>query len=309
MQTNQRMVRGIRLPMRAHRGNDRIKHGFLVPAATWVLIFTLFPLLFALYTMMYSFRFGRFNQFVYANNLTRMLVDDNLHNALRVTLKFIMLAVPIEMVLGFGLAILLDREIRGKHILRTLMIMPLFATPVAIGYLGITFYYERHGPINVLIHALGGAEIPWLSHPIWALISIVLIDIWQWTPFVFLISLAALQGIPLDLYEAAQVDGSSAFQRFRYLTLPLMVPTLWLILLLRLVECLKVLEIPTTLTRGGPARATEVYSLFTYRTALGFFDLGYATAQGFLLLAIALLMIAVIFSRIRQLYQPESRDL
>jgi multiple sugar transport system permease protein len=276
-----------------------------MPAVVWVLAFTIFPLLYALYTSFFSFRFGRLNQFVGGANFVRLLTDSNLHNGLRVTFTFVIITVAVQMLLGFGLALLLNREMRGKNILRAIMILPLFATPVAIGYLGITMFYEINGPINELIRALGGVGVPWLSNPFWAMVAIISIDIWQWTPFVFLVSLAALQGLPSDLFEAAEVDGASGWQSFRRITLPLMAPILWLILLLRLVEAFKVFDIPTSLTLGGPGRATEVYSLFTYRTALRFFDHGYAAAQGFLLLLIVSLIVALLFGQIRSIYQEE----
>lgn len=287
------------------RRADRTKYWFLGPAVIWILVFTIFPLLYALYTSFFSFRFGRINQFVGLANFGRLFTDANLHNGLRVTLTFVIVTVTIEMLVGFGLALLLNREMRGKNILRAIMILPLFATPVAMGYLGITLFYEINGPINELIRAFGGTDIPWLSNPFWAQVAIILIDIWQWTPFVFLVSLAALQGLPADLFEAAEVDGASSWQSFRRITLPLMTPVLWLILLLRLVEAFKVFDIPTSLTLGGPGRATEVYSLFTYRTALRFFDHGYAAAQGFLLLFIVSLIVALLFGQIRSIYQEE----
>lgn len=287
------------------RRADRTKYWFLGPAVIWILVFTIFPLLYALYTSFFSFRFGRINQFVGLANFGRLFTDANLHNGLRVTLTFVIVTVTIEMLAGFGLALLLNREMRGKNILRAIMILPLFATPVAMGYLGITLFYEINGPVNELIRAFGGTDIPWLSNPFWAQVAIILIDIWQWTPFVFLVSLAALQGLPADLFEAAEVDGASGWQSFRRITLPLMTPVLWLILLLRLVEAFKVFDIPTSLTLGGPGRATEVYSLFTYRTALRFFDHGYAAAQGFLLLVIVSLIVALLFGQIRSIYQEE----
>jgi len=287
------------------RRSDQTKFRFLGPAVVWILVFTIFPLLYALYTSFFSFRFGKINQFVGLTNFGRLFTDANLHNGLRVTLIFVAVTVTIQMLLGFGLALLLNREMRGKNILRAIMILPLFATPVAMGYLGITMFYEINGPVNELIRAFGGSDIPWLSNPFWAQVAIVLIDIWQWTPFVFLVSLAALQGLPADLFEAAEVDGASGWQSFRRITLPLMAPVLWLILLLRLVEAFKVFDIPTSLTLGGPGRATEVYSLFTYRTALRFFDHGYAAAQGFLLLIIVSLIVGLLFGRIRSIYQQE----
>lgn len=287
------------------RRTDPTKFFFIMPAVIWVLLFTIFPLLYALYTSFFSFRFGRINQFVGFANYLRLFTDANLHNGLRVTLTFVIVTVTVQMLLGFALALLLNREMRGKSVLRAIMVLPLFATPVAVGYLSITLFYEINGPINELLRALGGSGIPWLSNPFWALVAVIIIDIWQWTPFVFLVSLAALQGLPADLYEAAEVDGASAWQSFRSITLPLMTPILWLILLLRLVEAFKVFDIPTSLTLGGPGRATEVYSLFTYRTALRFFDHGYAAAQGFLLLFIVSLIVALLFGRIRSIYQEE----
>ncbi len=282
---------------------DRTKYFFLLPAAIWVICFTIFPLLYAIYTSFYSFRFGTFNQFVGFDNYARLFKDQNLHGALQVTLIFVAVTVTVEMLLGFGLALLLNREIRGKNILRALMTLPLFATPVAVGYLGITLYYERNGPINMFIETLGGTGFPWLSNPTWAPVAVMIVDIWQWTPFVFLVSLAALQGLPEDIYEAAEVDGGAGFALFRYVTLPLMAPTLWLILLLRLVEAFKIFDIPASLTLGGPGRATEVYNLFTYRTALRFFDHGYAATQGFLLLFIVMVIVTLLYGRLRDIYE------
>jgi multiple sugar transport system permease protein len=274
-----------------------------MPAVVWVLVFTIFPLLYAVYNSFFSFRYGSINQFIGLGNFGRLFTDGNLHSALWVTITFVAVTVSVEMLLGFGLALIFNREIYGKNIWRALMTLPLFATPVAMGYLGITLFYETNGPVNALVSALGGTPPPWLSNPFWAPIAVMIIDIWQWTPFVFLVSLAGLQGLPEDIYEAARVDGGSGIQLFRHVTLPLMAPILWLILLLRLVESFKVFDIPASLTLGGPGRATEVYSLFTYRTALRFFDHGYAATQGFLLLVIVSIIIAVLFGRIRDLYE------
>ncbi len=284
----------------------RTKRIFLVPAVVWVLLFSIFPLLYALYTSLFSFRFGRINEFVGLQNFARLIADPNLHSGLRITLIFVAVSVTVQMILGFGLALLLNKEMRGKNVLRAIMILPLFATPVAVGYLGITIFYEVNGPVNSIIGALGGAGIPWLSNPFWALVAVILVDIWQWTPFVFLVSLAALQALPRDLYEAAEVDGASSYSIFRYITLPLMTPTLFLILLLRLVESFKIFDIPTSLTLGGPGRATEVYSLFTYRTAMRFFDHGYAAAQGFFLLLIVSTLVTLLFRRIGRAHEPEN---
>lgn len=282
---------------------DNTKFAFLLPAVVWIVIFTVFPLLYAIYTSLFSFRYGKINQFVGLTNFGRLFTDANLRGALWITVTFVVVTLTVEMLLGFGLALMFNREIRGKNVWRAIMTLPLFATPVAMGYLGITLFYETNGPVNALISALGGTPPPWLSNPTWAPIAVMIIDIWQWTPFVFLVALAGLQGLPEDLYEAARVDGGSGFQLFRFITLPLMTPILWLILLLRMVEAFKVFDIPSSLTLGGPGRATEVYSLFTYRTALRFFDHGYAATQGFLLLFIVMFIVTLLYGRIRDLYE------
>ena len=141
------------------------------------------------------------------------------------------------------------------------------------------------------------------------LMAVVAMVDYRWlrayAPMIYLVSLAGLQALPEDLYEAARVDGGSNLELFRYITLPLMAPILWLILLLRLVEAFKVFDIPTSLTLGGPGRATEVYSLFTYRTALRFFDHGYAAVQGFLLLFVVMLIVSLLYGRIRGLYEAQ----
>jgi multiple sugar transport system permease protein len=284
---------------------DRTKFLFLGPAVVWILAFTIFPLLYALYTSLYSFRYGQRLGFTGLENFARLFTDSNLLSSLRITLTFVVGTVTVQMVLGVALALLLSREIRGSNVIRGVATLPLFATPVAVGYLAITLYYERNGPLNSLIRALGGENIAWLSDPSWALVAVILVDIWQWTPFVFLITLAGLQSLPSELYEAARIDGASAAQNFRFLTLPLLAPLLWLILLLRMVEAFRVFDIPVSLTLGGPGRATEVYSLYTYRTAMRFFDHGYAAAQGILLLVIVMFIVTLIFTRVRGLYEEE----
>ena len=127
---------------------DNTKYVFLLPAVVWILVFTIFPLLYAIYTSFFSFRYGKINQFVGLTNFGRLFTDDNLHGALWITLRFVAITVTVEMLLGFGLALVFSREIYGKNVWRAIMTLPLFATPVAVGFLGITMFYETNGPIN-----------------------------------------------------------------------------------------------------------------------------------------------------------------
>ncbi|MGE3874662.1 MAG: carbohydrate ABC transporter permease, partial [Parvibaculaceae bacterium] len=169
------------------------------------------------------------------------------------------------------------------------------ATPLAVGYTFFTIFYEVGGP-------LAWTGIPFLSSPAGALFSVILVDIWQWTPFCFLVFLAALQGVPEELYEAARVDGASPWDMLREIMLPLLVPTVIIVLLLRFAESLKLFDIPFSMTGGGPGVATQSFSLLAFRTGLRFFDLGYASAMAYALLIVVMVIVTLFFRRLRVNY-------
>jgi multiple sugar transport system permease protein len=237
--------------------------------------------------------------------LAATILNDPLNEIFSITFLFVAGAVAIEMVLGVAIALFMNREIRGRGPLRAVMTLPIFATPIALGYLARAIFYEQGGPVNAVLGSLGFAQPPWLSDPSWARLATILVDVWQWTPFVFIIALAGLQSLPQDVVEAAQVDGATGWNVLRYITLPLMAPILWLILLLRSIDAFKVIDIPTGLTLGGPGRATEYFSLFNYRTARKFFDYGGAAAQAFLLLLIVMILVSLLWGRIKHVYEDE----
>ncbi|HHV61223.1 MAG TPA: sugar ABC transporter permease [Firmicutes bacterium] len=246
----------------------------------------------------YNVRIGQGDVFVGLNNFARVFTNEQARSAAFITLKIVVIAVAVELVLGLALAILFNRAMPARGLLRTILTMPLFATPIAIGYLFFTIFYEEGGLINGLIPW----KVPWLSDPGLAAISISLVDIWQWTPFCFLVFLAALQGLSEELYEAARIEASSGWQVFRHITLPLIQPTIVIVLLLRLAEALKLFDIPFSLTGGGPGTATQVYSLFTYRTGLRFFDLGFASALSYIMLIVVMIIVSLFFRHLRQIY-------
>jgi multiple sugar transport system permease protein len=295
-------------PQRRLFGRDWVKWLFLLPAVIWILAFTIFPFAYAVRTSLYHYRSGRLIRYIGLDNYRRLWEDEFVRQDLRTTFQFVISAVAIEMVLGFALALLFNREMRGRGLLRSFMTLPLFATPVAVGYLGITLFYEaqdRHGPINALIEGLGGSAVPWLADPFWAKAAIILVDVWQWTPFVFLVTLAGLQGLPQDIVEASRVDGSSSWQTLRHVVLPLMAPLLFLVLLLRVIDAFKAVEIVASMTLGGPGNATELYGRLVYLTARQESRFGYAAAQGFLLLFIVMLLVTLLWGRIRHIYEPQ----
>jgi multiple sugar transport system permease protein len=282
-------------------GND-VKFLFLLPAATWVLLFTVFPFLYGVRTSFYKVQIGREDKFIWFKNFARLFRDYKIHNSVKLTLVFIIVTVVTEIVLGLLIALLFNQKLKRLKTYRTIMLMPLFATPVAIGFLFLTIFYEEGGPINGILIPLG-FKIPWLSHPTWSMVCVMLVDIWQWTPFCFLVILAGLQSLPEEIYQAAALDYKPGWQLFRRITLPMLQPVLIIVLLLRLIEACKIFDIPSRLTRGGPGTSTMVYSLYTYLTGMKYFDLGYASVQGFALLVFMMIIVTFFFKRMRQIYE------
>lgn len=313
------------------RWTSSVRNLFLMPAVIWVLVFTIVPLGYSLYaafhnvtndTVVNRVEVPRLDkagepvlrpdgtprmktevvretvtkwEFVGLDNFRRLLTDKVLHEAIKVTAIFVGVGLAIQMTLGLALAMLFNRDMPGRSLLRTIMILPIFTTPVAAGYLFFTIFYEEGGP-------LGWTGIPWLSNPNWALFSVIVVDVWQWTPFCFLVFLAALQGIPDELLEAARLDTNSSWTTFKEVLLPLLMPTVVIVLLLRFAEAMKVFDIVASLTVGGPGNATQSLSYLAFRTGLRFFDVGYASAIAYTLLALVMVVVTILFKRIRTIY-------
>ena len=276
----------------------KVKWFFILPASLWVLAFTIFPFFYGLYLSLFNVQFGVEDQFIGLGNYSRALEDPRAHNSITVTLIFVFVGVSIQLALGMLVALLVNRPMPLRSMLRALITLPLFATPIAVGFLFFTIFYEEGGLINGLI----GVKIPWLSTSHFALLSVIIVDTWQWTPFCFLIFLAALQGIPEEYYEAAALETTNNWKTFWHITFPFLQPTFILVILLRVTEAIKVFDIPYTLTTGGPGVATQVLSMFSYRAGMRFFDFGYSSAISFMVFIIVMIMIFSFFGRIRQSY-------
>jgi len=304
---------------------------FLLPAVFWVLAFTVFPLAYSL-----GLSFSKIDDrmevtrervpmldeagdpvlntrgqprlrtvierenirewtFQGVTNFSRIFRDDQVKSAVRVTTIFVFVAVTTQLVLGMGLALLFNRKLPARGLLRSVMILPIFATPIAVGYLFFTIFYEEGGPLSF-------TGIPWLSNPSWALVSVIMVDVWQWTPFAFLVFLAALQGIDEELLDAARLETESGWRIFFHVVLPLMQPVIIIVLLLRLAEAMKLFDIPYALTGGGPGVATQSYSFLAFRTGLRYFDVGYASAMAYCMLIVVMIVVTLFFNRLRRIY-------
>lgn len=221
-------------------------------------------------------------------NFARLATDRFFLTALAHTFVYAAVALTIEFLLGLGLALLLNGRMRGRGLFRSLLLVPMMLPAVVVGVVWRLMLNPNFGAINGTLKSFGMKTdaLTWTASPKLAMASVIMADVWQWTPFMFLILLAGLQAIPQEPYEAALIDGSSAWQTFRYVTLPLLKPAILIALLLRTMDLLRVFDQIFILTEGGPGFATETASLYIYRTAFRFSNFGYAAAMSFVLLAI-----------------------
>jgi multiple sugar transport system permease protein len=236
-----------------------------------------------------------------AANFTRLLSDSFFLTSLIHTLIYAIAALTFEFLIGLGLALLLNSQIRGRGFCRATLLVPMMLPTVVVGVVWRLMLNPNFGAINGTLKQFGfdTEKLTWTASPRLAMLSVVAVDVWQWTPFVFLVLLAGLQAIPQEPYEAALIDGSSRWQTFRYVTLPLLKPAILIALLLRTMDLLRVFDQIFILTEGGPGFATETISLYIYRTAFRFFDFGYAAAMSFILLALTN-VISTIYIRLLQ---------
>lgn len=285
------------------RTKTRAKYFFLLPGVIWVLLFTIFPLVYSLGLSFTNARLGRATQWLGLENYGRIFTDSQVTETVGTSLFYTLGSLTLTMVLGTFVAWLFNHDLPGVNRLRAILTMPLFAAPVALGFLGVAIFNEVDGPVNSIIRGLGGQGVNWIVDPWGARFAVLTIDVWQWTPFVFIVALAAMQSVPEELIEAARLDTTSGWAIFRSITLPLIAPALGTVALLRLVETLKILDIPITLTQGGPGLATRTYAYQVYQNGLREFQLGYASSMAYLLVIVASIIAGIYFWRVRARFE------
>lgn len=283
------------------------KYYMLLPTVFYFLLIGIFPLVFSFILSFFHWNVAASQPKVFAglNNYAELLTDERFQRTLLNTCIFVVSTVSLQVVLGFIPALLLNRKLSGQGIFRAFLILPMMATPVAVGYTWRMLYHVTNGPINHIFGVLHLPRMPWLSSGDTALLSLIITDVWQWTPFVFVIVLAALQSLPQEPFEAAAVDGASPVQIFLHLTLPMIWPILAIIILLRAVEGIKIFDIIFVMTRGGPGIATESSTMYAKMVGLSQFRLGYGAAISYVLLILSI--ITFIFLT-RFLYSEEQME-
>jgi multiple sugar transport system permease protein len=209
-------------------------------------------------------------------------------NILKNTILFTVVVVPTEIIFGLCIALLVNRSFKYKGIVRTFLIMPIMFAPVVAGYQWRWLFSDQYGLINFILQKLGFIQSPlaWLTTPGLATFSIILSDIWYSTPFVTVILLGALQSIPVEPYESAEVDGARGWQSFFYITLPLIKPGILAAILIRIMDAFQIFDLVFILTYGGPGSTTEMVNSYTYKTAFLHFRLGYASSVSIVALVV-----------------------
>lgn len=286
-------------PMQTANVNRLTPYLFLAPAVAVMAVALLYPIGYMVWASFLDWspsqRIGEAD-FVGLRNYANLLHNAAFRESFWVTVKFAAVVVIVEMILGVGLAMLLDRKLRGMTLLRTIFILPMMIAPIVVGLMWRYMYHPSVGIFNRTLKSMGFEPVPWLSDGNWAFASIVIADIWQWTPFIFILSLAALQSLPKSAMEAARIDGASGWQLIYHIKLPLMMPVLIVTALLRLIDAFKVLEVILVMTNGGPGLSTEILALRISRTASEFRELGTAAAMSNLLLIMLMALTLTMFA-------------
>ncbi len=264
-----------------------------VPITALLIGITIFPMIYSLVLSFLDINLLKPYQktdFVLFDNFKSLLVDARFLNSVGNTAVFSLTTLTIEFLLGLGIALLLNRELALKRFFRTLFLIPFMTTPVVVGLIWRFLYNYDLGLINYVFRVMRLDQVLWLSDPTRALRSVIIVDIWQWTPFVALILLAGLQSIPVEPYESAKIDGCNRFQEFWYLTLHFLRPSILVVILIRAMDSIKLYDLVYTLTEGGPGIKTETISFFLYVLGFKQFFLGKASAGSYLLLIVMILL-------------------
>lgn len=269
------------------------RYALLAPAAFILALACIYPVVVGFQLSFFSWQLGipwEGKIFVGLENFVSLFKSGVFYTVLRVTLTFVFTVVLIELGLGLLLALLLEGKLRGVNIFRSIFILPMMIAPVVVGLIWRFLYDPSFGLINYLLSVVGIAPKIWLADLSLALPSVIIADIWQWTPFMLILILAGLQSLPSEPIEAAVVDGASYFQVLAYVKIPLLKPVLGVAVILRLIDAFKVVEVIFNMTFGGPGRSTTVWALQIYKTAFMSQRLGMASTYAVVLLLVQLVL-------------------
>lgn len=279
----------------------------VAPAVVFILALSVYPLLFSLVVSFINYDFQvPGHAFVGFKNFERVIADPVARWSLVLTAVLSTASVAIEFALGLVLALAMVKEFRGRAVVMSILIIPLFISPVIVGQLWALLLQRPFGPTNYILSQLFGHEvtISWLTQSPWMYFALILADVWQWTPFIFVILLAGLTSIPPNLYEAAELDGVGPWLTFRAITLPHLAPMITLAITFRLLDAIRMFDVIFMMTGGGPGTQTYTASYYLYTVGFTQFHLSQATAGSWLFLVFTLLVVTLL---VRRLLRTEVR--
>lgn len=281
---------------------ERFGYAMISPSMIFLLLVTTIPLISLL--VMSFFRidltYPMDNGWIGFENYVEVTEDARFWFSLKLTVIYTIITVFLQVVIGLGLAMAFFRGFKGQGIMRVSVLLPMILAPVVVGLTWRTLILTpEYGILDYLFILLGFGSKPWLVDPTWALISVIIIHTWQWTPFAFLVFLASLNAMPEEPLEAALLDTCSSWQRFRYVILPMLRPAIIIVLIFRTMIALRAFAAIFSATGGGPGTSTEILNLYAYRVSFNSLDLGYGAALGTVLLLITI-GISLVFFRMRR---------
>jgi multiple sugar transport system permease protein len=272
-----------------------------MPAVLFVAVMMVFPVGYTLWLSFHEWDMSNVAPplWVALENYKALFADELFRESVWLTFYFTAVAVIVETVLGVLLALLMNQHFVGKGLVKTLFLLPMVATPVAVGLVWVLIYEPNIGIANMFLQALGLPPQEWLASPELVMPSLILVDVWEWTPMIALIVLAGLVSLPKDPYEAAIVDGANKFQVFMHITLPLLKPTIYSAVLLRLIDALKTFDIIYATTQGGPGTSSQTLNIYGYVLGFQYFKIGQASAllMIFFAIVLALSVLMIVFRK------------
>lgn len=269
-------------------------HTMVWPALIILILTSLLPILYVLISSITDMTLKSMNkgttQWIGFQNYAKALSDPNFRQSMWVTVKFTLLAVIIETVVGLLLAVFLHGFKKGSKALRTLFLFPMLCPPITVALIWQNMLSNNGGIINQILNLFGIGSVNWLQTIPYAFISVLWIDVWQYAPFVFLLVYVALCQMPAELHEAAALDGANGWRRFWYVTLPYLTKQLSVVVLLRTIDTFRLFDKVNVLTRGGPANSTRTITMYIYQTGINKFEIGMNSASSILMTAIVLML-------------------
>ncbi|YCK38700.1 carbohydrate ABC transporter permease [Actinomadura sp. ATCC 39365] len=288
---------------RARLGEPGTAWLFLAPALLLLAGMLLYPILYTAWVSVSDFDLASFQPsgWVGRRHYEAVLRDPGFLDSLRVTGVYLVIALPLQMVLGFAIAFLLNVAWRGRGVLRALFLIPMVVAPVVAGGVWRMLLDPLWGVVNYALGLVGVGPVEWIGDPTLAMVSLIVIDTWRWTPFVVLIASAGIMALPGDVYEAARSDGAGRWAILRRITLPLLVPVMAAAFVVRWLGAVKMFDIALAATRGGPGNSTNVINLYIYEKGFRSLEFGSASSMATIVLLLTMLITFVLFRVTRRL--------